>query len=94
MPKRVDSNQREIVSAFRSRGISVFHLHEVGRGCPDLLLGFKGHNYLVEIKDGSKSLSRQKLTPQEEEFFKNWQGHARIVKSVSDALEFANLIGA
>ena len=37
--KRVDQNQKDVVKALRDSGAYVFHLHEVGQGCPDLLVG-------------------------------------------------------
>ena len=36
---RVDSNQPEIVATLRGMGCSVQHLHAVGKGVPDLLVG-------------------------------------------------------
>ena len=47
---RVDSNQPEIVATLRGMGCSVQHLHAVGKGCPDLLVGLRGVNLLVEVK--------------------------------------------
>jgi len=83
---RVDANQKEIVEALRSQGATVLHLHTVGGGCPDILVGYYGENYLIELKDGSKSLSRQKLTPDEKQFFANWQGQVAVVDSVESAI--------
>jgi hypothetical protein len=94
MPKRIDFNQREIVTGMRSNGLSVQHLHEVGKGCPDLLIGFNGINYLVEIKDGSKPLSKQKLTEAQVRFHSEWKGKISIIKSLKDLDEFLILIGA
>ena len=48
MPKSVDANQPEIVAALRAAGATVQHLHEVGQGCPDILAGFRGRNYLID----------------------------------------------
>ena len=39
---RVDRNQAEIVQALRSMGATVQHLHTIGKGCPDILVGFGG----------------------------------------------------
>ena len=50
MPKRVDMNQPEIVADLRGIGATVQHLHMVGKGCPDILVGFRGNNWLFEIK--------------------------------------------
>ena len=63
---RVDANQEQIVSALRAAGAYVWII-----GLPvDLLVGYKNHTFLVEIKDGPK----RRLTNLQEEFFKNWTG--------------------
>ncbi len=91
MPKRVDDNQAEIVQSLRQVGCSVQHLHEVGRGCPDILVGFRGINYLFEIKDGNKILSRQKLTSDEEKWHQGWNGRVLVIKYIDDALQAIGL---
>ena len=83
---RVDANQREVVAALRAAGASVQLLHAVGEGCPDLLVGYKGLNMLLEVKDGSKPPSAQKLTPQQEEWHRDWRGHRVVVNSPEAAL--------
>lgn len=88
MAKRVDTNQKEIVEALRELGVSVQILSDVGKGCPDLVVGFRGRNYLLEIKDGKRPPSQQKLTEHEERFFDNWRGQVDIVKSVQQAIDF------
>lgn len=92
MPKRVDKNQPEIVAALRQAGCSVVHLHEVGQGCPDVLVGRNDINYLIEIKDGQKSPSKRKLTPIEAEFHAAWRGQVCIAKTVDDALRVVGLV--
>jgi len=63
---RVDKNQEEIVSALRAAGAYVWII-----GLPvDLLVGYKGHTFLVEVKDGP----RKRLTALQDDFFKNWAG--------------------
>lgn len=63
---RVDANQTQIVSALRAAGAYVWII-----GLPvDLLVGYKGHTFLVEIKDGSK----KRLTKLQADFFENWSG--------------------
>jgi hypothetical protein len=55
MIKRADSNQKEIMDMCRKiPALSVFSTHTIGKGFPDIVIGFKGINYLIEIKDGSK----------------------------------------
>jgi hypothetical protein len=63
---RVDANQAQIVSALRAAGAYVWII-----GLPvDLLVGFKGHTFLVEVKDGP----RKRLTALQQDFFDNWSG--------------------
>jgi hypothetical protein len=63
---RVDANQEQIVSALRAAGAYVWII-----GLPvDLLVGYKNHTFVVEVKDGPK----RRLTNLQEEFFKNWTG--------------------
>jgi Holliday junction resolvase len=88
MPKRVDANQKDIVSFFRKLGCSVQILSSVGKGCPDLLLGYRGKNYLIEVKNGALPPSSQKLTPHEAEFHEGWKGHVSIINSIDAANNF------
>lgn len=81
MPKRVDANQPEIVAALRQIGATVQHLHEVGKGCPDILVGFRGNNLLMEIKT-----KRGKLNQSESCWHDKWRGQVTTVHSVDDAL--------
>lgn len=89
-PKRVDSNQKEITALFRKMGASVLVMSELGKGAPDLAVGMNGCTYLVELKDGSKSPSAQKLTPCEQLFFHTWNGHVCIINSLEQVIEFVN----
>lgn len=83
---RIDANQGEIVSALRIAGVSVLSLAPMGKGCPDLLCGYHGRNYLLEVKDGSKIPSERKLTTAEADFFGTWQGQVCKVESIDDVL--------
>tara|TARA_R110000868_G_scaffold260154_1_gene518395 strand:+ start:341 stop:607 length:267 start_codon:yes stop_codon:yes gene_type:complete len=63
---RVDANQDAIVSALRAAGAYVWIV-----GLPvDLLVGYRNHTYLVEIKTDAK----KRLTPLQADFFDNWKG--------------------
>ena len=63
---RVDANQAQVVSALRAAGAYVWII-----GLPvDLLVGYKNHTFLVEIKDGPK----KRLTKLQEDFFASWIG--------------------
>jgi hypothetical protein len=91
---RVDRNQQEIVQALRDRGASVLQLHNIGKGCPDLLCSIVGEKgsitFLVEVKDSSQPPSKQRLTPDESEFHYHWQGKIFIVNSVEKVHKLLN----
>lgn len=88
---RIDANQPEIVQALRDVGASVAVMSMVGNGFPDIVVGYRGQNYLIEIKDGAKTPSQRKLTPDEQKFHDLWRGTAHIANSIDEALE---IIGA
>ena len=58
----------------------------VGDGCPDLLVGASGINVLLEVKDGSLSPSRRKLTDAEARFFDTWPGQVALVNDTNEAI--------
>ena len=84
---RTDANQAEVVESLRAAGVSVLCLHQIGRGCPDLLLGTHRGNLLLELKDGSKPPSACRLTPDEARFFETWRGPRAVVTSTAQAFE-------
>jgi Holliday junction resolvase len=88
---RVDRNQPEIVKALRSVGCTVEHLHQVGSGCPDLLVAVNQHVFLIEVKDGTKKLSEQKLTPDQVIWHAAWNADVHVVNSIEGALLVAQL---
>jgi len=69
------------VDALRAVGATVTITSNVGGGYPDLSVGFRGKTYLIEVK-----MPKGKLTPDQEIWHSEWQGHAAIVESVEDAL--------
>jgi hypothetical protein len=83
---KVDANQAEIVYDLRKVGATVQLLQAVGGGCPDLLVGYHGANYLLEVKMMNCSLNDlQKI------WHRAWNGKVATVHSVMDALQ---VIGA
>ena len=87
---RTDTNQTEIVEAFRSLGCSVHITSNVRDGFPDIVVGVCGLNLLVEIKDGNKIPSQRKLTPDEQKWHDEWRGQKVIVESVDDVIALVN----
>lgn len=88
---RIDDNQNEIVKALRAVGASVAITSAVGQGFPDIVVGFRGYNYLIEIKDGSKPPSKRRLTVDEKDFHAAWNGNVKVANDVDEALK---IIGA
>lgn len=88
--KRVDENQPVIVNNLRKIGATVQVLSMVGKGCPDILVGFRNRNFLFELKDGNKTMSRKKLTPDELEFFNKWKGQVNVVENLDEILNIIN----
>ena len=58
---RTDANQREVVDALRAFGATVLVTSQL-KNAFDILVGYRGSTYLMEIKDGEKSRSATKLT--------------------------------
>jgi len=88
MIKRTDRNQAEIVSELRKQeGISVFSTHTIGKGFPDIVVGYKGMNFLFEIKDELKTRSQTKLTEAEVKFHNEWNGQVSIVKNSTQIIK-------
>jgi hypothetical protein len=90
-PQR-DSNERAIVEALRAAGHLVQHLQQ-GDGVPDLLVGVAGPRtigltlVLLEVKDGAKPPSAQKLTADQVRWHQQWfRAPLHIVNSVEQAL--------
>jgi hypothetical protein len=82
----VDANQAEIVKALRKiPGVRVRSLAAVGDGVPDLLVGYRGRNWLLECKDPSKPPSKRKLTEDQDEFFAVWTGQVAKIETIDDA---------
>lgn len=86
---RVDANQAAIVQALRCVGASVQSLAATGQGVPDLLVGRRGANYLLEVKAGPKA----KKTPAQEEWHARWAGEVLTVRSVEEALRAVGVVG-
>jgi hypothetical protein len=76
---KIDANQESVVIALRAAGASVQSLAAVGKGVPDLLVGFKGQTLLMEIKDGLKAPSAQRLTEDQLTWHGAWKGGSLAV---------------
>lgn len=87
---RIDRNHRQIVQALRKAGASVWNTHTLGKGFPDICVGFRGRTYLMEIKDEKQPPSKRRLTEDEQLFFDTWVGQVEKVESIKEAF---NVLG-
>ena len=94
-----DKNEPEIVHALRQVGAYVALIN--GTGVPDLLVGYKGETFLLEVKlplleahtptgkvrtDKARMKGRE-LKPAQEHFFSAWRGgHVCLVRTIRQAL--------
>lgn len=91
---RIDDNQKQIVKLLRKSGISVTSLAPMGKGVPDLLIGWQGRNILIELKDGAKVLSERKLTDDEKKWHEAWKGRVYVAKSFDEVMTIINRVEA
>lgn len=82
---KVDDNQASIVDCLRRAGVEVRVMSAVGEGFPDLLTLYKGVLRLIEIKDGAKPPSAQKLTNVQQAMALVWP--IVVVRDEREALE-------
>lgn len=78
---KTDANHAAIIAALRQVGASVVSLHAAGDGLPDLLVGWRGANYLLEVKSAAG-----RLTPAQARLHATWAGRIAVVRSVDEAL--------
>lgn len=89
---KVDANQAAIVRRLRQLGASVVDLSGVGGGCPDLLVGARGSNVLLEVKNPDGRARRVKSTRdvlrrEQRDWHDSWRGpRPVIVYSEDDAI--------
>lgn len=93
--KRRDANECAVVDALEAIGASVTRLD--GDGIPDLLVGYRGHTWLFEVKNpkatggakrgGERTKGHGALTPAQVDWHASWRGKAPvIVTTASEAI--------
>jgi hypothetical protein len=85
---RVDKNQLEAIHAFKAAmpDASVFDASACGEGFPDLVVGWRGRNYLFEVKNPDVRPSDRRLTEPQVAFHGSWQGQVHVVHSAAEML--------
>jgi hypothetical protein len=90
---KVDANQQAVVDVLRQCGATVQSLAAIGKGCPDLLVGYNGQTYLMEVKDGTKPLSQIQLTEDQKKWHRKWTGKSlAIVYGPEGALKIIGVL--
>lgn len=79
---RRDANEPDIIKALEAIGCTVEPMDKV-----DLVVGYRGQNYLLEVKDGNKSPSRRELTKAQVRLRERWNGQYSVVTNVDEALD-------
>ncbi len=86
---KVDANQKAIVGALRAAGASVQSLAAIGKGCPDLVAAKGAQTWLIECKNVA---GKNKLSPDQIEWIKNWRGVVHIVRTEAEALQLIGVV--
>lgn len=86
--KRKDANQSVIVEALRAIGATVKVMHTP----LDLLVGYRGRNFLLEVKRARSKTSKGRgtlaqLTPAQIKFVDEWRGQYAKVYTADEAIE-------
>jgi len=80
---RRDANEADLVAELRAHGFSVYMMDQP----LDLLVGYAGRTYLVEIKT-----EKGKLTDPQLEFLAHWRGDATVLRTSADVQLFARMV--
>lgn len=77
-----DAGHPAIVAHLKALGWSVTDLAQVGKGCPDLLIGRRGVTYLAEIKASAEDATdrrRRNLRESQRMWLRAWRGGPVVV---------------
>ena len=84
-----DSNEAEIINALEAVGATVEQM-VTGSGVPDLLVGYKDINYLMEVKPlpvkGKVFASQVALNKKQVIWHWYWKGQKAVVRTSEEAL--------
>ena len=79
---RQDNNHHELVEALKKIGAKCYF---VGKPV-DILCGFRGRNYLLEIKRPDKRGQLSAITQEQRDFMAGWSGQVAIVHTIDEAI--------
>jgi len=81
----IDANHRAIVDHLEAIGCSVQSLASAGNGVPDLLVGRRAVNVLIEIKNPQRTPSGRKLRKTQVSFHQRWRGQVAVAHTPQEA---------
>lgn len=85
--RRTDGNKQRLCKAWRKLGGSWLDIVPEHGGEPDALLGYRGFNVLVEVKDPEASKRDRQLRSQQVEWHSKWRGQKpSVVETLADML--------
>jgi len=80
-----DANHNEVVDALQKAGAYVLDMSHVGRGFPDLIVGFQSKTILMEIKNPKTSYGKKGLNKNQIKWKDQWTGGIYCVVDSPDA---------
>lgn len=89
---KIDANHQAIGDALQAAGATVYSLAGEGKGCPDLLIGWRGQNLLLEVKrpDYQKKAGKKRQATRDAQitWALKWTGQYAIVTTPEEAIEY------
>lgn len=90
---KVDANHKEVVDALKTIGASIIDASRLGKGMPDLIVGFRGQTILIEVKNPKTQYGRKGLNENQRKWAESWRGGPlAIVDGVEAALRMLKSI--
>ncbi len=84
---RKDGNHAALRDLWTRMGGSWLDLVPIEKGTPDALLGFRGADQLVEVKDPEGSKTARTLRPQQVDWHRQWRGRPVVKLETARDLE-------
>lgn len=78
--KKRDTSERAIINALKQFGMDVIQIDQP----VDLIVGWRGVNYLAEVKTG-----KAKLRDGQAKFVETWRGQVVVLRNPADAANWA-----
>jgi hypothetical protein len=82
---KVDANHKEIVDALKTIGASIIDASRLGKGMPDLIVGFRGQTVLMEVKNPKTQYGRKGLNENQRKWAESWAGGPLAIVDGPDA---------